>query len=68
MLFEQFLDDDLGCASYLVGDEDAGIAAIVDPQYAIEPVLAAAAKRGVEIVRVIDDPSAPSASTKRPRL
>ena len=43
MLFQQFVDDDLGCASYLVGDEDVGIAAIVDPPYAIERVLAEAA-------------------------
>ena len=54
MLFQQFVDDDLGCASYLVGDEDAGIAAIVDPPYAIEPVLAEAAKREVRIVRTIE--------------
>ena len=54
MLFQQFVDDDLGCASYLVGDEDAGVAAIVDPPYAIEPVLAAAQKRGVRIVRTIE--------------
>jgi hydroxyacylglutathione hydrolase len=54
VLFQQFLDDDLGCASYLVGDEDAGVAAIVDPPYAVEAVLAAAAKRGVEIVRVVE--------------
>ena len=54
VLFQQFLDDDLGCASYLVGDEDAGVAAIVDPPYAIEPVLEAAARRDVEIVRAIE--------------
>ena len=54
MLFQQFLDDDLGCASYLVGDEEAGVAAIVDPPYAVERVLAEAAKRGVEIVRVVE--------------
>ena len=54
MVFEQFLDDDLGCASYLVGDEDAGVAAIVDPPYAIEPVLEAAARRGVRIVRTVE--------------
>jgi glyoxylase-like metal-dependent hydrolase (beta-lactamase superfamily II)/rhodanese-related sulfurtransferase len=54
VLFQQFVDDDLGCASYLIGDEDAGIAAIVDPPYAIEPVLAEAAKRGVEIVRTVE--------------
>ncbi len=54
MLFQQFVDDDLGCASYLVGDEDAGVAAIVDPPYAIEPLLAAATRRGVEIVRAVE--------------
>jgi glyoxylase-like metal-dependent hydrolase (beta-lactamase superfamily II)/rhodanese-related sulfurtransferase len=54
VLFQQFLDDDLGCASYLVGDEDEGVAAIVDPPYAIERVLEAAARRGVEIVRVVE--------------
>ena len=54
MLFQQFLDDDLGCASYLIGDEDAGIAAIVDPPYAIEPLLEAAGRRGVEIVRTVE--------------
>ena len=54
VLFQQFLDDDLGCASYLVGDEDAGVAAVVDPPYAIEPVLDVARRRGVEIVRTIE--------------
>jgi glyoxylase-like metal-dependent hydrolase (beta-lactamase superfamily II)/rhodanese-related sulfurtransferase len=54
VLFQQFLDDSLGCASYLVGDEDEGIAAVVDPPYAIEPVLAAAERRGVRIVRTIE--------------
>ncbi len=54
MVFQQFVDDDLGCASYLIGDENAGIAAIVDPPYAIEPVLEAAARRGVEIVRTVE--------------
>ena len=54
MLFQQFVDDDLGCASYLVGDEDAGVAAIVDPPFAIEPVLEEAARRGVRIVRTIE--------------
>lgn len=54
MLFQQFLDDDLGCASYLIGDADAGVAAIVDPPYAVEPVLAAAERRGVSIVRTIE--------------
>ncbi len=54
MLFQQFVDDDLGCASYLVGDEDAGVAAIVDPPYAIEPLLEQAERRGVRIVRTVE--------------
>lgn len=54
MIFHQFLNDDLGCACYLVGDENAGVAVVVDPPYAIEPVIAEASRRGVEIVRTIE--------------
>jgi glyoxylase-like metal-dependent hydrolase (beta-lactamase superfamily II)/rhodanese-related sulfurtransferase len=50
VLFRQFVDHDLGCASYLVGDERAGVAAVVDPSYAIERYLDA----GVEIVVVLE--------------
>ena len=39
VLFRQFVDDDLGCGSYLVGDPDAGEAVVVDPAFAIEPYL-----------------------------
>jgi len=31
LVFRQFVDDDLGCASYLVGDAAAGTALAVDP-------------------------------------
>ena len=54
MLFRQFVDDDLGCGSYLVGDERAGVAAIVDPAYAIEPYLDACAVAGVRPVVVLE--------------
>ena len=54
MLFKQFLNDDLGCAAYLVGDERAGVAAVVDPPYAIEPVLEEAARRGVSLVCALE--------------
>jgi glyoxylase-like metal-dependent hydrolase (beta-lactamase superfamily II)/rhodanese-related sulfurtransferase len=50
VLFRQYVDDDLGCGSYLVGDEQAGIAVIVDPAYAIERYAGA----GVEIVGVLE--------------
>jgi glyoxylase-like metal-dependent hydrolase (beta-lactamase superfamily II)/rhodanese-related sulfurtransferase len=54
VIFTQFVADDLGCASYLVGDEDAEIAAVVDPAFAIEQYLEEADRRGVRTVRVIE--------------
>jgi hydroxyacylglutathione hydrolase len=54
VLFRQFVDEDLGCASYLVGDEEAGQAAVVDPAYAIEQYLEAAKQHKVEITRVLE--------------
>jgi hydroxyacylglutathione hydrolase len=54
VLFRQFVDEDLGCASYLIGDEASGEAAVVDPAYAIEPYLDAAEGAGVRIVRVLE--------------
>ena len=54
MLFKQFLNDDLGCASYLVGDEAAGVAVVVDPPYYVEPVLAQAEHHGVRLVGVLE--------------
>ena len=54
MLFRQFVDDDLGCASYLVGDRESGVAVVVDPAYAVEQYLAAAAEEGVRIERVLE--------------
>jgi glyoxylase-like metal-dependent hydrolase (beta-lactamase superfamily II)/rhodanese-related sulfurtransferase len=53
-LFRQFVDDDLGCASYLVGDEDVGEAVVVDPAYAIEQYLEEAARHDLRIVRVLE--------------
>src|SRR5581483_309700 len=54
MLFRQFVDEDLGCASYLVGDAGRGEAALVDPAYAIEQYLEAAEREGVRVVRVLE--------------
>jgi glyoxylase-like metal-dependent hydrolase (beta-lactamase superfamily II)/rhodanese-related sulfurtransferase len=50
LLFKQFVDDDLGCASYLVGDTETGTAVVVDPAFAIEQYLA----EGVRIERVLE--------------
>jgi hydroxyacylglutathione hydrolase len=54
MLFRQFVDDDLGCASYLVGDEESGEAVAVDPAYAVEAYLEQAERDGVRILRVLE--------------
>ena len=54
MLFEQFVDEDLGCASYLVGDETAGVAVVVDPALRIEQYLEEAARKEVRIVGVLE--------------
>jgi len=42
VLFRQFVDDDLGCGSYLIGDVEAGEAIVVDPAFAIEQYIEAA--------------------------
>jgi glyoxylase-like metal-dependent hydrolase (beta-lactamase superfamily II) len=54
MIFRQLIHDDLGCASYLIGDEDAGVAAVVDPKFEIEEYLALARYMGVRIEHVLE--------------
>ena len=54
MIFTQFVDDALGCASYLVGDPGTGTAAIVDPAFEIEQYLEEARARDVRIVRTLE--------------
>jgi hydroxyacylglutathione hydrolase len=54
VLFRQFVDDDLGCASYLIGDPATGEAFVVDPAYAVEQYLEAAHEEGVRIVHVLE--------------
>jgi hydroxyacylglutathione hydrolase len=54
MLFRQILNEDLSCASYLVGDTGAGVAAVIDPQWAIEPYLRLSRLHGVRIEHVIE--------------
>jgi glyoxylase-like metal-dependent hydrolase (beta-lactamase superfamily II)/rhodanese-related sulfurtransferase len=54
MLFRQIIHEDLGCASYLVGDTGAGVAAVVDPQWDIEPYLRLSRLHGVRIAHVIE--------------
>jgi glyoxylase-like metal-dependent hydrolase (beta-lactamase superfamily II)/rhodanese-related sulfurtransferase len=54
VLFEQFVEDGLGCASYLIGDEQAGEAVVVDPAYAVDQYLETAERKRVRITRVLE--------------
>jgi hydroxyacylglutathione hydrolase len=54
MIFRQITHDDLGCASYLVGDEHAGVAAVVDPRFEVDDYLELARYMGVSIEHVLE--------------
>jgi hydroxyacylglutathione hydrolase len=54
MLFRQVIHEDLGCASYLVGDVDEGVAAVIDPQWDIGPYLQLSRLHGVRIEHVLE--------------
>lgn len=56
MIFEQLADPGLGCLSYLVGDEGAGEAIVVDPleKLGVGFYIQRAAERGVAITQVVD--------------
>ena len=54
MIFRQFINDDLGCASYLVGDEHAGVAAVVDPRLEVDEYLRVARFMGVDIAHILE--------------
>lgn len=54
MIFRQVTHDDLGCASYLIGDGDAGVAAVVDPKLEIDEYLRLARYFGVRIEHILE--------------
>jgi glyoxylase-like metal-dependent hydrolase (beta-lactamase superfamily II)/rhodanese-related sulfurtransferase len=54
MIFRQITHDDLGCASYLIGDEHAGIAAVVDPRLEVDAYLELARYMDVRIEHVFE--------------
>ena len=54
MIFRQVTHDDLGCASYLVGDDGAGVAAVVDPRFEIDVYLDLARYMGVRIEHILE--------------
>jgi glyoxylase-like metal-dependent hydrolase (beta-lactamase superfamily II)/rhodanese-related sulfurtransferase len=54
MIFRQLTHDDLGCASYFIGDENAGVAAVVDPKLDIDEYLHLARYLGVHIEHILE--------------
>jgi len=54
MIFRQLTHDDLGCASYLIGDEDAGVAAVVDPRLDVDEYLRLARYLDVRIEHILE--------------
>jgi hydroxyacylglutathione hydrolase len=54
MIFRQITHDDLGCASYLIGDHHAAVAAVIDPSFEIDTYLELARYFGVRIEHVLE--------------
>lgn len=54
MYVEQFFVEGLGCASYLVGCEAQGVAAVVDPDRDVQHYLEVAERRGLKITHIIE--------------
>jgi hydroxyacylglutathione hydrolase len=54
MFTQQFFVEGLGCASYLIGCESEGVAAVVDPDRNVRKYLDAAYARGLKITHIIE--------------
>jgi hydroxyacylglutathione hydrolase len=54
VIFRQLIHEDLGCASYLIGDEKVGVAAVVDPRFEVDEYLELARYIGVRIEHVFE--------------
>ena len=54
MFTQQFFVEGLGCASYLVGCEAKGIAAVIDPDRDVQKYLETAQGRGLKITHIIE--------------
>src|SRR4051812_28630971 len=54
VIFRQIAHGDLGCASYVGGDEDAGLVAVVDPRLDIGEYLRLARYLGVSIEHILE--------------
>ena len=54
LIFERVLTDGIAAISYLVGDDDEGTAAVIDPRCDVEIYLELARKNGVSITHIFE--------------
>ncbi len=54
MIVQQYFVEGLGCASYLVGCEGAGVAAVIDPDREVQKYLDTATAKGLKITHIIE--------------
>jgi hydroxyacylglutathione hydrolase len=54
MFTQQFFVEGLGCASYLIGCEAKGIAAVIDPDREVQKYIDVAHSRGLKITHIIE--------------
>jgi hydroxyacylglutathione hydrolase len=54
MFLKQFFVEGLGCASYLVGCEAEGVAAVIDPDRDVQRYIETATARGLTITHIIE--------------
>ena len=54
MIFRQIIHDDLGCASYLIGDQASGVGGVVDPRFEVGEYLELARYLGLRIEHILE--------------
>jgi len=54
MFTQQFFVEGLGCASYIIGCESKGIAAVIDPDRNVQKYMDVAQSRGLQITHIIE--------------
>jgi hydroxyacylglutathione hydrolase len=68
VILRQILNPDLGCASYLIADTDAGVAVVVDPRADVSAYLEVENELGVRITDVIETHNHADHVSGRPAL
>ncbi|MFN3491175.1 MAG: MBL fold metallo-hydrolase, partial [Anaerolineales bacterium] len=54
MYLQQYFIEGLGCASYLIGCESRGVAAVIDPDRDVQKYVDTAKERGLKITHIIE--------------